>query len=198
MVNSNYSHNLISTGISSLTALEELNLCGNKVAAYPKSFPSSLSKLGNSTFTHYILTHYILDLTANGLVEIPVELMSASTLKILELSRNKIKELPYSIKNMTNLTTLNLKENKYLLKLAVTNYFLRLSKLRDQITSCKSLESLLLSGNRLVSLPEKLGDLSNLTYLDLSKNSLSSLPSTMPGIYFPAKTNIQRSLLLLN
>ena len=59
---------------------------------------------------------------------------------------------------------------------------LRLTELPESLGGLTQLEYLELSGNRLTALPEWLGGLKQLEYLDLSKNQLTALPEWLGGL----------------
>jgi hypothetical protein len=107
-----------------------------------------------------------LDLSANGLTEVPESLGSLSNLEVLWLHNNQLSAVPESLGRLSNLTQLYLSYNQLN---AVPESLGRLSKLRV----------LWLQENRLGALPESLGDLSNITRLILNHNQLTTLPESL-------------------
>ena len=85
-----------------------------------------------------------LDVSANGLVELPKELCELNALEVLLVKRNSLKCLPDSFQLLRQLRELNVSGN-------------HLEKFPPQILSLVKLEVLHLGGNRLRSVPHSVG-----------------------------------------
>ena len=108
--------------------------------------------------------HDFLDLSALGLVNLPLEINELTALTSLDLSGNELTSLPPDIGNLTKLTTLDLYSNQ-------------LTSLPSEIGNLTALTTLDLTGSQLISLPSEICNLTKLTTLDLTGNQLTSLPS---------------------
>jgi internalin A len=89
-----------------------------------------------------------LDLSAKLIQELPSEIGQLTNLRTLLLNGNHLKVLPDEIKHLRNLTTLNLNFNRLTLK--------------DEIKQLRSLTSLGLNGNQLTTLPDAIGQLTQI------------------------------------
>lgn len=129
------------------------------------------------------------DLSKNSIEELPAELSSCVSLEALILSRNKIKEWPGAIlKSLSNLSCLKL-DNNPLLQIP-SNGFEAASKLQildlsgnagclpehPAFSSLPLLQELYLRRMRISEIPSDLLGLQKLRVLDLSQNSLHSVP----------------------
>ncbi|XP_017153138.1 leucine-rich repeat and calponin homology domain-containing protein isoform X2 [Drosophila miranda] len=133
----------------------ELILTNRKLKDFPK------------TGTKYALTDTVIaDLSRNRFCELPEEVTTFAFLETLLLYHNTIRSIPESVKQLSSLTYLDLRSNQ-------------LSSLPREICFLP-LQVLLVSNNRLVSLPDELGRLDQtLTDLDASYNQLSALPARL-------------------
>ena len=104
-----------------------------------------------------------LDLSGQGLIELPDTIGNYINLKYLYLRYNQLTELPPEIGKLTNLTGLGLYDNQ-------------LTKLPPEIGKLTNLTRLSLANNKLTKLPTEIGKLTNLTELSLSNNQLTKLP----------------------
>ena len=104
-----------------------------------------------------------LDLSGQGLTEIPREVFQLQNLTELTLAVNKIVEIPGAIAQLKNLTILDLEHNKIV-------------KISDAITKSKNLTELNLSHNKIVKIPYEISQLKNLTTLSLSHNQIVKIP----------------------
>ncbi|XP_078088347.1 leucine-rich repeat and calponin homology domain-containing protein 1 isoform X2 [Mustelus asterias] len=121
------------------------------------------------------------DLSKNRLSEIPLELCHFVSLEMLNLYHNCIKVIPDSIINLQTLTNLNLSRNQ-------------LSTLPLCLCTLP-LKVLIASNNKLVSLPEDIGQLKFLMELDVSCNEITALPQQMGQLQSLRELNIRRNYL---
>ncbi|XP_014103169.2 leucine-rich repeat and calponin homology domain-containing protein isoform X1 [Bactrocera oleae] len=138
--------------------LEEAHLSGELILTNRKlkDFPK--------TGTKYNLTDTVMaDLSRNRFCELPEEITTFSFLETLLLYHNTIRSIPESVKHLTSLTYLDLRSNQ-------------LAALPREICFLP-LQVLLVSNNRLATLPDELGRMERLTDLDASYNQLSTLPA---------------------
>ncbi|XP_022230147.2 leucine-rich repeat and calponin homology domain-containing protein isoform X1 [Drosophila obscura] len=133
----------------------ELILTNRKLKDFPK------------TGTKYALTDTVIaDLSRNRFCELPEEVTTFAFLETLLLYHNTIRSIPESVKQLSSLTYLDLRSNQ-------------LSSLPREICFLP-LQVLLVSNNRLVTLPDELGRMDQtLTDLDASYNQLSALPARL-------------------
>jgi len=121
--------------------------------------------------------------------EFPVSFADLKNLKKINIMNTSLQDLPYEMQFWTNLVELNMKENTQIEKLPrmealhiITHPFFCISLLthlfRDRQTASikklKNLQKLDCSYGSLTALPEEIAELSNLTVLDLRKNSLTT------------------------
>ena len=104
-----------------------------------------------------------LDLSGQGLAELPPEIGQLTNLTVLRLNSNILSSLPPEIGQLTNLTRLILFSNK-------------LQSVPPEIGQLTNLTRLILSYNKLQSVPPEIGRLTNLTKLFLFSNKLQSVP----------------------
>ncbi|ALC40084.1 Lrch [Drosophila busckii] len=130
----------------------ELMLANRKLKDFPKTGKS------------YSLTDTVIaDLSRNRFCELPEEITTFAFLETLLLYHNAIRSIPESVKQLSSLTYLDLRSNQ-------------LSALPREICFLP-LQVLLVSNNRLATLPDELGRLDQtLTDLDASHNQLTALP----------------------
>ncbi|XP_043644010.1 leucine-rich repeat and calponin homology domain-containing protein isoform X2 [Drosophila teissieri] len=133
----------------------ELILTNRKLKDFPR------------TGTKYSLTDTVIaDLSRNRFAELPEEVTTFAFLETLLLYHNTIRSIPESVKQLSSLTYLDLRSNQ-------------LSSLPREICFLP-LQVLLVSNNRLSSLPDELGRLDQtLTDLDASYNQLANLPARL-------------------
>ncbi|XP_014894581.1 leucine-rich repeat and calponin homology domain-containing protein 3 isoform X1 [Poecilia latipinna] len=158
-------------------ALEEasvsgcLNLSGRKLKEFPRS-------AANHDLTDTVRA----DLSRNRLSELPLEVCLFVSLEYLNLYQNCLRSLPDGLVNLQALTHLNLSRNQ-------------LSVLPAVVCSLP-LKVLIASNNKLVSLPEELGQLRHLTELDVSCNEIRTLPSQVGQLEALRDLNIRRNHLV--
>ncbi|KAH8308063.1 hypothetical protein KR059_005825 [Drosophila kikkawai] len=130
----------------------ELILTNRKLKDFPKAG------------TKYALTDTVIaDLSRNRFCELPEEVTTFAFLETLLLYHNTIRSIPESVKQLSSLTYLDLRSNQ-------------LSSLPREICFLP-LQVLLVSNNRLSTLPDEMGRLDQtLTDLDASYNQLANLP----------------------
>ncbi len=107
-----------------------------------------------------------LDLSRNGLTQIPVEVFENKELKVLKLFGNQLDSVSSRIGELVNLEELYIGKNN-------------LSTLPKEIGQLKNLKILSLQYNEIDSLPNEIGDLENLETLWLDQNRLISLPDSI-------------------
>lgn len=104
-----------------------------------------------------------LNITGEGLDEIPLEITQLKNLEYLYLGNNRITEIPLEITNLRKLSWIDLSNNQ-------------LSSVPNDISKLKNLEYLYLKGNNLAALPKDVYKLRKLVWLDLSDNIFSTFP----------------------
>ncbi|XP_061575924.1 DISP complex protein LRCH3 isoform X2 [Cololabis saira] len=148
-----------------------LNLSGRKLKEFPRS--AANHDLADTTRA---------DLSRNRLAELPLEVCVFVSLESLNLYQNCLRSLPDGLVNLQTLTYLNLSRNQ-------------LPQLPPVLCSLP-LKVLIACNNKLVSLPEELGLLRNLTELDVSCNEIQSLPPQVGQLENLRDLNIRRNHLV--
>ncbi|XP_026196367.1 DISP complex protein LRCH3 isoform X3 [Anabas testudineus] len=148
-----------------------LNLSGRKLKEFPRSAAN-----------HDLTDTTRADLSRNRLSELPLEVCLFVSLESLNLYQNCLRSLPDSMINLQALTYLNLSRNQ-------------LSVLPAVVCSLP-LKVLITCNNKLVSLPEELGQLRHLTELDVSCNEIQTLPSQVGQLEALRDLNIRRNHLV--
>ncbi|KAM0069024.1 putative leucine-rich repeat-containing, plant-type, leucine-rich repeat domain superfamily [Helianthus debilis subsp. tardiflorus] len=159
--------------LANLSNLVHLDLSNNSLSGL---IPHQLANISNLDE---------LDLSSNILSgEIPVSFGDLTSLDHLDLSGNRLEGvIPKSFGNFSSLVGLDLSRN--LLNGSVPNFVgcSSLAGYSPRVTNspgCPSLKKLDLSSNRLTgNLPDNMGKLLNLEYLDVSSNSLEGLISNV-------------------
>ncbi|XP_032888005.1 DISP complex protein LRCH3 isoform X8 [Amblyraja radiata] len=158
-------------------ALEEaaatgvLNLSGRKLKELPRNAVNQ--DLTDTTQA---------DLSKNRLVEIPAEVCYFVSLESLNLYQNCIRSIPEAILNLQSLTFLNISRNQ-------------LATLPAHICNLP-LKVLIASNNKLISLPEEMGLLRQLTELDVSCNEIHTLPPQIGNLEILRDLNLRRNHLV--
>ncbi|XP_077393888.1 leucine-rich repeat and calponin homology domain-containing protein 1 isoform X2 [Festucalex cinctus] len=157
-------------------ALEEATLSGalNLSARKLKEFPRTTAGLDLSDTVEA-------DLSKNRLSDVPSEVCHLVALESLNLYHNCIRSIPDAVISLHSLTSLNLSRNQ-------------LSSLPACLCTLP-LRVLNASNNKLVSLPESLGQLRRLMELDISCNELTTLPRHIGRLRALRELNIRRNLL---
>jgi Leucine-rich repeat (LRR) protein len=169
--------------------MEEINIIPNEQITKMKfKGIKEIKYVGNLTnLTN--LTH--LDLSANGLSELPETIGNLTHLTRLDVSYNVLTELPETIGNLTNLTYLDVRYNNLnklpdtignLTNLTLLNVSNNGVKLPTTIGNLTQLTKLILSYNDLTELSASVGNLTNLTYLNVSDNKLTKIPDTIGNL----------------
>uniref|UniRef100_A0A8C5MKC7 Leucine rich repeats and calponin homology domain containing 2 n=1 Tax=Leptobrachium leishanense TaxID=445787 RepID=A0A8C5MKC7_9ANUR len=155
-------------------ALEEaassgiLNLSGRKL----RDFPCTGYDLTDTTQA---------DLSRNRFTEIPADICLCAPLETLSLYHNCIKYIPETIRNLQMLTYLNISRNL-------------LSTLPKHLFDLP-LKVLVVSNNKLVSIPEEVGKLKDLMELDVSCNEIQVLPHQVGKLHSLRELNLRRNNL---
>ncbi|KAM4561859.1 leucine-rich repeat and calponin homology domain-containing protein 1 isoform 2-T2 [Fundulus diaphanus] len=121
------------------------------------------------------------DLSKNRLSDVPSEVCHLVALETLSLYHNCIRTIPDSIITLQSLTSLNLSRNQL-----------------GSLPSCicgLPLRVLNASNNKLVSLPEAIGQLHSLMELDISCNEITALPRHISRLKALRELNVRRNLL---
>uniref|UniRef100_A0A8D2J0A5 Leucine rich repeats and calponin homology domain containing 3 n=1 Tax=Varanus komodoensis TaxID=61221 RepID=A0A8D2J0A5_VARKO len=161
-----------------LRALEEaaasgaLSLSGRKLRDYPRG----------SAASHDLSDTTQADLSRNRLSELPIEACLFVSLESLNLYQNCIRYIPETILNLQSLTFLNISRNQ-------------LSTLPVHLCSLP-LKVLIASNNKLVSLPEEIGQLRQLMELDVSCNEIERIPSQIGHLESLRDLNLRRNHLV--
>jgi adenylate cyclase len=160
--------------IGNLTRLERLVLVGNSL----ETLPSSVGKLVNLQ---------TVDVRRNVLQDVSV-LFSLPRLQVLQCEHNSLKTLDAAVgqqlrsldigHNPLSRATLSALEPGALTSLNLSSS--NMSKLEEAVFQhLPSLQTLILDRNQFVSLPDSIGELSQLDFLSCTSNLLASLPETL-------------------
>ncbi|KAM9615364.1 DISP complex protein LRCH3 isoform 27-T30 [Morphnus guianensis] len=159
-------------------ALEEaaasgtLSLSGRKLRDYPRA----------SAANHDLSDTTQADLSRNRLSELPAEACHFVSLESLNLYQNCIRYIPEAVLNLQSLTFLNISRNQ-------------LSTLPVHLCSLP-LKVLIASNNKLVSIPEEIGHLRQLTELDVSCNEIQTIPPQIGNLESLRDLNVRRNNLV--
>ena len=191
--------NEIPDGIKDFQSLEELNLRGNRLELFNKGIlqlknlkkliisSNSISQLPDLSSLSNL---EYLDCSSNRLLEIPESVFSLSKLKTLDFGGNhNIKSISHKIHQLQHLESVNIYGNdievlpqefsqlKNLLSLTVSGNPLK--NHLEIITKLPKLKSLDISYNRgePISIPESMGELKSLNYLDISGCNIVEIPN---------------------
>ncbi|WP_223159281.1 leucine-rich repeat-containing protein kinase family protein [Vibrio sp. Y2-5] len=136
----------------------------------------------------------ILDLTGNQLSSLPNNLEQLTKLRVIFCSQNRFKQLPTVLGRCSSLSMVGFKSNQItdvpaaslppqLRWLILTDN--RVQSLPENIGQCSKLQKLMLAGNQLSSLPESLALCHRLELIRMSANQLEALPEwifTLPKL----------------
>ncbi|NXX32948.1 LRCH3 protein, partial [Nicator chloris] len=172
-------------------ALEEaavsgtLSLSGRKLRDYPRASAAN-HDLSDTTqagsFTESLFFSLPSDLSRNRLSELPAEACHFVSLETLNLYQNCIRYIPEAVLNLQSLTFLNISRNQ-------------LSTLPVHLCSLP-LKVLIASNNKLVSIPEEIGQLRQLTELDVSCNEIQTIPPQIGNLESLRDLNVRRNNLV--
>lgn len=157
-----------------------------KLSEQLETFPSEIFDLVDSL--------EVLDLSGNRLSHLPSDLWRLHKLRILFCSNNLFTEVPVGLGKCPELEMIGFKANRIrhlpaealppaLRWLILTDN--RLESVPDEIGHCTRLQKLMLAGNQLRTLPETLSRCSRLELLRIAANRLPALPDwllTMPRL----------------
>ncbi len=205
--------------LSRLTSLTSLFANTNRLTAIPslpsfnllttvsiqsnrlRQFPSSLCQVASLTE---------LELQGNQIARVPDSLAQLTNLQHLNLNRNRLVALPRVLTNSC-LVSLNVCFNRLSVLPGMTSQKLRyifatsnlISELPPDLHMLVALDVLMLDENRLDHLPESVSVLTQLSMLDVRKNSISQLVSVFherraPTVYSDVPSPIVPGLLLGN
>jgi hypothetical protein len=127
-----------------------------KIASGLKTFPIELYKLEE--------TLEVLDLTDNKLSSLPDDFYRFKKLKRLFLSNNQFNHIPKVLAKLPHLSMIGIRNNQI--------------EIFEENSLPLSTRWLILTDNKLTSLPQSIGDLTQLQKCMLSGNQLTSLPDT--------------------
>ena len=142
---------------------EDLSKFPNLIAlelhrCYLRYLPDNIKNLNNLQ---------VLSLQFNDFRTLNENLGELISLKYLDIGSNgKLRELPKSIGELKCLQYLNISPNG-------------LNKLRNELSGCHQLKSIVANAGRIKTLPENMGGLVNLKYINLASNKITSLPETL-------------------
>lgn len=148
-----------------------------------ETFPAEIFDLAD--------TLEILDLSGNALSALPSDFGRLRKLRILFCSDNRFTDLPEVLGDCPELSMIGFKANRIadvspraltpkLRWLILTNNGVR--SLPDEIGNCSQLQKLMLAGNDLTSLPETLAKCRRLELIRLSANRLQAFPECLLGL----------------
>lgn len=138
-----------------------------------------------------------IDLSNQGLTEIPSYIFDCKNLKILKLNNNAISEIPKELSHLKQLRNLDISNNNIsqlyartfdlqnLVTLNLNNN--QIKTVPKQIGTLVKLQKLLLAGNLIERLPEEIKNLSSLKALNISSNQFVHFPEsilTLSGINY--------------
>lgn len=165
-------HTLADLRAGKLAGIQRLDLgCGLE------TFPPEIFDLADSL--------KVLNLSGNALSRLPDDLYRLKHLEVLFVSDNSFTELPACLGRCTQLRMIGFKANRIeqvpaealpprLRWLILTDN--RIETLPDALGECHDLQKLMLAGNRLTRLPDSLARCHKLELIRIASNRLSELP----------------------
>jgi len=147
-----------------------------------------------------------LNLSDQGLTEIPRQVFQLQNLRRLYLHNNQIVEIPDAITQLQNLTSLYLYSNQIvkipdtiaqLQKLELLYLFdNQIVEIPDAIFRLQNLTELYLSHNKIVKIPDAISQLQNLTELYLSHNKIVKIPDAISQLQNLTKLNFYNNQIV--
>lgn len=159
----------IPNSLGKVMSLEVLNIEGGSNAYRLPEIPESI---GNLSYLKELMIAEARDL----LEYLPTSIGNLQKLEKLHISScSALKEIPASVGRLKKLKTLDVSECMYFLS--------SLTKLPNTIGELTALENLIVRGTAIDALPETLGNLSNLRYLEIGSNpNLHCLPESLGNL----------------
>ncbi|NXY45983.1 LRCH3 protein, partial [Ceuthmochares aereus] len=162
-----------------------LSLSGRKLRDFPRASAaghdlSDTTRAGSCT--ECLLFSFPSDFSRNRLSELPAEACHFVSLESLNLYQNCIRYIPEAVLNLQSLTFLNISRNQ-------------LSTLPVHLCSLP-LKVLIASNNKLISIPEEIGQLRQLTELDVSCNEIQTIPPQIGNLESLRDLNVRRNNLV--
>ncbi|MEH2070231.1 MAG: leucine-rich repeat domain-containing protein [Nostoc sp.] len=124
-----------------------------------------------------------LDLSGEGLTELPPEIRQLSNLTLLSFYENQITEIPEWIGQLSNLTKLYLANNQ-------------ITEIPESIGKLSNLTELKLANNQIIEIPESIGQLSNLTELKLANNQIIEIPESIGQLSNLTELNLANNQII--
>jgi len=187
----NNSLSWIPNQVGNMNSVTEFVISGNPL----RSPPLDIVEQGTFRILRYLRnlasseTTNALDLSALGLIALPLMICRQTALTELKLFKNKISDVPIKMARLTNLTRLVLSANSITI---IPNILQHLTGIRrlyiddNHLTELSAtcfmltqLSELRVAGNNLPKIPNDIGTLQDLLLLDLSRNELSTLPHSV-------------------
>lgn len=164
----------IQNNIPPNSTLEYLDLSTNQLT----ELPASLSRLNNLKR---------LNLQSNQFSELPGIVISLPQLEKLELENNQLTQLP-DLTPMAKLKTLFISRNPVpvsgisLLPPSLQSFYgydTDFSEIPVSLQNCKHLQNLIITKGTITSIPDWVGSLDSLRWLNLEKNSITQIPASL-------------------
>jgi len=168
----NFSHNQLTSipeEISNLTNLTELDLSINQITI----LTNKIGKLENLQK---------LNLSNNKITEIPIEFDCLENLEDLNISNNKITKIDSNILKLPNLNQLHLTGND---SLDIYDFFENLKGVKKQKSFNGYLNwntDLIINFPKINFIPENIGNITNLSYIDFSSDSIKYIPKEIGNL----------------
>eukprot|EP00727_Mastigamoeba_balamuthi_P006413 m51a1_g2392 hypothetical protein (507) ;mRNA; r:731997-734300 len=131
----------------------------------------------------------VLDLSFNGLEELPPEIGQLQRLRQLWLKGNALQKLPVELRELSELQALGLEDNSLrevpetvCCLVSLQRLYVDANDIKELPESIEKLEKLVdltARRNRLSTLPDQIGRLSELRFLSLESNCISRVPDTI-------------------